>query len=98
TPTCPDDYVAAFVAGTEPRETCDQQSGVAGFFSRIFNGAPKPLPPPNSPEAANSQDSQDQNQQKKKGFFGKLAGPLQNDKPSNPPPKPPDNNNNADPH
>ena len=38
TPTCPDDYIAAFVAGTEPRETCDQQNGVAGMFSRIFGG------------------------------------------------------------
>ncbi len=38
TPTCPDDYEVAFVAGTEPRETCDQQSGVAGFFSRFFGG------------------------------------------------------------
>ena len=48
TPTCPDDYVAAFVAGTEPRETCDQQSGVAGLFSRFFGGGTKPLPPPQS--------------------------------------------------
>ena len=46
TPTCPDDYMAAFVAGTEPRETCDQQNGVAGFFSRFFGGGEKPLPPP----------------------------------------------------
>src|ERR1035441_84074 len=28
TPTCPDDYVSAFVAGTEPRETCDAQEGM----------------------------------------------------------------------
>src|SRR5580700_2239968 len=54
TPTCPDDYVAAFVAGTEPRETCDQQNGVAGFFSRVFGGGgEKALPPPDS---ANAQD------------------------------------------
>ncbi len=38
TPTCPDDYVAAFVAGTEPRETCDAQAGSDGFFSSIFGG------------------------------------------------------------
>jgi hypothetical protein len=41
TPTCPDDYVSAFVAGTEPRDTCDQQSGVAGLFSRVFGANPK---------------------------------------------------------
>ena len=26
TPNCPDDYVSAFVAGTEPRDTCDAQA------------------------------------------------------------------------
>jgi penicillin-binding protein 1B len=94
TPTCPDDYEAAFVSGTEPRDTCDQQNGVAGFFSRIFNGSPKVLPPPNSPQVESAQDpaAQDQqNGQKKKGFFGKLAGIFKDDKSSNPPPKPPDN-------
>ena len=34
TPTCPDDYISAFVAGTEPRDTCDAQAGVKGFFSK----------------------------------------------------------------
>ena len=38
TPTCPDDYVSAFVAGTEPRDTCDAQEGMKGFFSRMFGG------------------------------------------------------------
>ena len=47
TPACPDDYTIAFVAGTEPRDTCDQTSGVQGFFSRIFGGnSEKALPPP----------------------------------------------------
>jgi penicillin-binding protein 1B len=92
TPTCPDDYEAAFVAGTEPRDTCDQQSGVAGFFSRIFSGSPKVLPPPNSPQAANAPDAATPDAQKKKGFFGKLAGIFKEDKSSaTPPPKPPDN-------
>ncbi|MGB7601462.1 MAG: PBP1A family penicillin-binding protein, partial [Candidatus Sulfotelmatobacter sp.] len=64
TPTCPDDYTAAFVAGTEPRETCDQQNGVTGFFSRFFGGGEKPLPPPaQAPpgQAANGQEVQDPN-------------------------------------
>jgi penicillin-binding protein 1B len=80
TPACPDDYTAAFVAGTEPRETCDQQNGVAGMFSRFFGGGPKPLPPPNS---ANGQDPQQP--PKKKGFFGKIAGVFKDDKSSAPP-------------
>ncbi|HKM47035.1 MAG TPA: PBP1A family penicillin-binding protein, partial [Terriglobales bacterium] len=33
TPSCPDTYTIAFVAGTEPRDTCDQSGGVRGFFS-----------------------------------------------------------------
>ena len=87
TPTCPDDYVAAFVAGTEPRETCDQQAGVVGFFNRFFGGGPKVLPPPDS---ANGQDPQNADPQKKKGLFGKIAGIFKDDKSSAPPPKPPD--------
>jgi penicillin-binding protein 1B len=86
TPTCPDDYVAAFVAGTEPRETCDQQSGVAGLFSRFFGGAEKPLPPP--AQAANGPEDQDP--KKKKGFFGKIAGIFKDDKSSAPASKPAD--------
>jgi penicillin-binding protein 1B len=49
TPSCPDDYTIAFVAGTEPHDTCDQTQcgGVQGFFSRIFGGnSEKALPPP----------------------------------------------------
>jgi penicillin-binding protein 1B len=88
TPTCPDDYVAAFVAGTEPRETCDQQSGVAGLFSRFFGGGgQQALPPPT--QSANGQDSQDP--KKKKGFFGKIAGIFKDDKSSPPEAKPPEN-------
>src|SRR6202008_3764425 len=45
TPSCPETYTAAFVAGTEPRETCDQ-SGVGGFFSHLLGLGDKPLPPP----------------------------------------------------
>ena len=88
TPTCQDDYTAAFVAGTEPRETCDQQGGVAGFFSRIFGGGqPKVLPPPD--QSANAQNGQEP--QKKKGFFGKIAEIFKDDKSSTAPSKPPDN-------
>jgi penicillin-binding protein 1B len=110
TPTCPETYTAAFIAGTEPNQTCDQPTGVKGFFSRIFGiGSDKVLPPPAStppgqgaPSPTNSpgdaaQDSKAQEARKKKGFFGKLAGIFKDDKPSNPPSKPPDNDGN-DPH
>jgi penicillin-binding protein 1B len=86
TPKCPDDYVSAFVAGTEPRETCDLQNGMAGFFSSIL-GNNKPITPPTQPVTA--QDNQDP--KKKKGFFGKIAGVFKDDKTSTPPPATPDN-------
>jgi penicillin-binding protein 1B len=96
TPTCPDDYVSAFIAGTEPHETCDQQSGAAGFFSRLFGGGDKTAQPvgPQS-QAANGQ-GQDPNQgpnqdpKKKKGFFGKIAGIFKDDKQAAPVSKPVD--------
>ncbi len=90
TPTCPDDYVAAFIAGTEPRETCDQQTGVPGFFSRIFGGDKPVTPPPG--QTATGQDSQDP--KKKKGFFGKIAGIFKDDKADAPVSKPADSGQN----
>jgi penicillin-binding protein 1B len=91
TPKCPDDYVSAFVAGTEPRDTCDLQNGMAGFFSRIL-GSDKPLTPPTQPVSAqDTQDPKNQDPKKKKGFFGKIAGVFKDDKSSTPPPTPPDN-------
>lgn len=87
TPACPDDYSVAFLIGTEPSQTCDQAQGAKGFFSRVFGlGTQKPLPPPaNGQPAANTQDN---DPQKKKGLFGKIADIFKDDKSSNPPPKP----------
>ena len=91
-------YSVAFIAGTEPSETCDQGTGMRGFFSRVFGlGGEKALPPPppgrpaRTPGwAASCQAAEDPNK-KKKGFFGKIAGIFKDDKPSNdPPPKPAD--------
>jgi penicillin-binding protein 1B len=98
TPTCPDDYVSAFVAGTEPRETCDAQEGMKGFFSKIFGGGNKPLPTraPASGEAMIQEDPNNpQDAKKKKGFFGKIAGMFKDDKSTTPPPKPPDSGQTA---
>jgi len=46
TPTCQETYTAAFVAGTEPKETCDQALGDhRGILSRILGIGNHPLPP-----------------------------------------------------
>ena len=94
TPACPDDYVSAFVAGTEPRETCDQGSGVAGFFSKLFGGGNKAMPvQPGQAQAANGQNpSIQEDPKKKKGFFGKIAGIFKDDKSSDSTSKPVDSN------
>jgi penicillin-binding protein 1B len=91
TSSCPDDYVSAFVAGTEPRDTCDEQAGMKGFFSKLFGGD-KPITPP-TPQAqpANGQEANNQQDpKKKKGLFGKIAGIFKDDKSSAPVSKPPD--------
>lgn len=95
TTACPDDYTAAFVAGTEPRDTCDHASAdQRGFFSRLLGLGPKPLPsgPVSNVQAPNQQpqaqsappatpaaQAEDQNK-KKKGFFGKLFGAIKGEK------------------
>src|SRR5258707_11719158 len=82
TPSCPDDYTIAFVAGSEPHEACDQSGGVQGFFSRMFGGnSEKALPPPttngNPPPATGVQTEEEA--RKKKSFFGKIVGALKGD-------------------
>src|SRR3954465_6906214 len=93
-PSCPETYTAAFIAGTEPNQTCDQSTGVKGFFSRVLGlGEEKVLPPP-APGSPPASDQAAEDAKKKKGFFGKIVGIFKEDKPSNPPPasKPPDAN------
>jgi len=98
TPTCPDDYTSAFVAGTEPRETCDEGSGVKGFFSKLFGGDKAPVPP-GQVQAANgqdpNQDPKNQDPKKKKGFLGKIAGIFKDDKSAAPVSKPSDSGQQA---
>src|SRR6202451_3217002 len=80
TPTCPDDYVSAFVAGTEPRDTCDQQQGGAtGFFSRLFGGRQAVASPTQAALGPDGQPAPD-DPKKKKGLFGKIAGIFKDDK------------------
>jgi penicillin-binding protein 1B len=48
TPACPVDYYVAFIAGTEPKETCEQAfADHRGLFSKILGlGTPEVAPPP----------------------------------------------------
>jgi len=97
TPTCPDDYMAAFLAGTEPTDTCDHMAATEqpGFFSRILGLGPKPSPPPavsnttppsgQNPAQPPSSAESEAAAKKKKGFFGKIVGVFKGD----------DNNKNA---
>jgi len=82
TPSCPDDYTIAFVAGTEPHDTCDQTGGVQGFFSRIFGGnTEKALPPPTTNgnlQPATGVQTEDE-AKKKKSLFGKIVGAFKGD-------------------
>jgi len=88
TPSCTDDYVSAFVAGTEPSDTCEAEAGMKGILSRIFGN--KPVMP--QAQVANGQNpNAAEEAKKKKGFFGKIAGIFKDDnKTSTPATKPPD--------
>ena len=101
TPNCTDDYVSAFVAGTEPHDTCDQQAGMKGFFSKLFGGGDNKAITPPAPQPGTTGVQEDPNNQqdaqKKKGFFGKLAGIFKDDKKTTQPSKPPDGNQ-TEPH
>jgi penicillin-binding protein 1B len=52
TPACPQAVTVAFIAGTEPRDTCEQQPGQnRNFFQKILGigTSPPALPPPAPP-------------------------------------------------
>jgi penicillin-binding protein 1B len=93
--SCPDAYSVAFIAGTEPTDTCDQQAH-QGFFQKLFgvNTPANPTPPPgaNKPAAsvavqpaapadpnAQAQNNPPEEQKKKKGLFGKIVGVFKGD-------------------
>ena len=100
TSTCPNDYVAAFIAGTEPTETCDQAlNDHRGFLARILGLGAKPAPPPpvvglpntaqSGQQATGSPAQANTDPKKKKGLFGKIVGIFkEDDKPSAPSPPP----------
>ncbi len=90
TTSCPEDYNSAFVAGSEPQETCDH-ADQRNILQKIFGGAAPPPPPVNQParviqpyqprSAARTvpvqpapAESQPASEPKKKGFWGKVVG------------------------
>ncbi|PYV84989.1 MAG: penicillin-binding protein [Acidobacteria bacterium] len=75
TPSCPQTYSSAFIVGTEPTSTCDQNAGVKGVLSRIFGLGNEQVQPPANGQPADGG-------QKKKGLFGKIAGIFKDDKQS----------------
>jgi penicillin-binding protein 1B len=99
TASCPDDYYAAFIAGTEPKDTCDG-GGILTRLGNIFTGGdhgnPGNVVPPPQPGAgttstvsnqpATQAPNQTQNQsddKKKKGFWGKVFGAFKSDEQKN---------------
>jgi penicillin-binding protein 1B len=107
TPACPDDYTIAFVAGTEPRDTCDQSGGVVGAITHMFGGnSEKAAAPPatnGNPQGAAGVQSEEE-AKKKKSLFGKIIDAIKGDSGSNNKdkddknaPAPPKNGNKATP-
>ena len=83
TPTCPDDYVSAFVAGTEPRETCDRASRNEGILlAHVWRGDKPGCPGTAGRRGITEDPNNPQDPKKKKGFFGKIAGIFKDDKSS----------------
>jgi penicillin-binding protein 1B len=90
TSTCPQDYTVAFIAGTEPKETCDDAfTDHRGIVTKILGlGTPPVAAPPSTTngvvvsssappdQAASSQPAtvQQPPAKKKKGFFSRLFG------------------------
>jgi penicillin-binding protein 1B len=83
TSACPEDYDAAFIAGTQPAETCEQTAGdQRNLFQKIFGiGAKPPSPPPVSNTTQQTSQAQPaqpaqpaQDNKNKKGFFGRIFG------------------------
>jgi penicillin-binding protein 1B len=94
TPACPDAYAVAFIAGTEPRETCENNKNmfqkIFGFISPgqpdasqvhvVSPGQPQTVAPTNQPGGTVAQNAQPpKDEKKKKGFFGKIGGLFKGD-------------------
>ena len=86
TSTCPDDY-------KPPSWRARSRARLAISRPEWLDSSPASSAAPRSrcrlPNSANAQNQQN-DPQKKKGFFGKIAGIFKDDKSPTPPPKPPD--------
>ena len=94
TPSCPQTYTVAFIAGTEPKQTCDQAfTDNRGVFTKILGiGSPPAAPPPPDtngvvPAAVVAapgnipqpgSEAAESEPKKKKGFWGRLFGKGEN--------------------
>lgn len=111
--TCPEDYTAAFLDGTQPTGTCDHPNAdQRNIFQKMFGlGGPSNAPPispaapanvvqPAPPSGSNSGQGSNQNGQakkKKKGFFGKVFGVFKDNNKNQAQPNNSQPNNNNDP-
>ena len=102
TPACPQTYTVAFIAGTEPKETCEQAfTDNRSVFSKILGiGSVPPAPPPpttngavqptsaGTPGAAatTAEGQASPAPKKKRGFFSRIFG--HDDSESQPAPDP----------
>ncbi|HEU4414772.1 MAG TPA: PBP1A family penicillin-binding protein [Candidatus Angelobacter sp.] len=96
TPSCPDDYTTAFIDGTQPTQTCEQQAH-GNVFQRIFGIEPKPTPTPpasntvgtvapnpaQTPGTQQNAQQQPEAEKKKKGFWGRIFGSKDDNKDDN---------------
>ena len=110
TPACPQTYTVAFIAGTEPKDTCDQADH-RGFFTKILGlGSPPVAAPtttngvvqtaPNGNPQANAQadNAEPSPPKKKRGFFSRLFGKGDSGgQPQDSGTNPPENGNNTPP-
>jgi penicillin-binding protein 1B len=103
TSACPQTYTVAFIAGTEPKETCEQAfTDNRSVFSKILGiGSSPPAPPPATtngmvqPAAAGvpgtaptaAEGQAPPSPKKKKGFFSRIFGG-HDDSENQPPPNP----------
>ena len=84
TPACPDDYTIAFVAGTEPHDTCDQSGGVTGLllphFRRKYRETAASAHQPREPATCRRCPIHNRGRDsEKKSLFGKIVGVFQGD-------------------
>src|SRR5207248_911793 len=82
TASCPDDYYASFIVGTEPKLTCEQSADQRNLIQKMFGIGPKPSDTtvvsnpggaaPSNPTGAPAPQTEEQ--KKKPGFWKRIFG------------------------